>query len=242
MSPSLQSPYFANELAVHSELIGYSYSDEVDLRKQSFQSEMDKFTSIGRDLLNGNISSFRRLSRYYVHPSKYREYTREYMISQWRDHKTSIVHDSDLIGSHPSCPKYTADSDELKSFEIYFSHNCCTKYGPAHFDSAATTGGFDTVLHYEYPNISELFKARNRGVLEKWKTWNVTWCRVLAVETAPCDVFCYCDAGAWWNNSAVPSLEVASTVKYGVMMFSHTISNWGDPGMDSPNIKRGASP
>ena len=90
--------YFANEIALHTELIGYSYSDEIQVRKQNFNQEIQSFSTIGmhliciyllfihcliqsdhfelqgRDLLDGDIDSFKHLSRYYVHPNKYHQF------------------------------------------------------------------------------------------------------------------------------------------------------------------------
>eukprot|EP01084_Bolivina_argentea_P225501 381042_1 len=45
--------YFANELALHRERIGYSYANELQIRKKNFAAEMELFSTIGRDLLSG---------------------------------------------------------------------------------------------------------------------------------------------------------------------------------------------
>ena len=39
--------YFVNEIALHTELIGYSYSNELKIRKENFQNEIESFTKIG---------------------------------------------------------------------------------------------------------------------------------------------------------------------------------------------------
>eukprot|EP01083_Nonionella_stella_P153328 492546_1 len=192
--------YFANELALHPERIGHSYANELQLRKKNFATEMKLFSTIGRDLLSGNIKTFKHLSRYYVHPSKYHEYTREYMLSQWVTHHRNHLHKSDLIGAHPSCPKWNKNNhNNIATYEIHFSHNCCTKYGPAHRSTAKYTAGFDHVLHYQYHNISSPFKTVNKEIVESkrgaghwiWKAWVILHTMINVAD--PCDVICYCD-------------------------------------------------
>lgn len=41
-----------------------------------------------------------------------------------------------------------------------------------------------------------------------------------------CDIVCYCDTGAWWNNTAFPLWHYSSRVKYGIMTFNHLLSDW----------------
>eukprot|EP01083_Nonionella_stella_P221139 790401_1 len=172
--------YFANEIALHTELIGYSYANEIEIRKANFMSEMELFTTIGRDLLQGNTHKFKHLSRYYVHPSKYHEYTREYMLNKWINERKNHINPKDLIGAHPSCPKWDKNID-INTYEIHFSHKCCKKYGPAHKRTTKDTGNFDYVLHYEKHNISQIFKQKNEDIIEYWRgvgywLWTVFIC------------------------------------------------------------------
>merc|ERR1712130_293913 len=125
-------------------------------------------SKIGRDLLDGNLSTFRHLDRYYVHPSKYLEYTREYMLHKWINQSKNHIDPSDLIGAHPSCPKWSSTSN-IQTHETSFSHNCCKKYGPAHRSTAKMTGGFDHVYHYQYENVSDAFKQANKDIVEYWR-------------------------------------------------------------------------
>jgi len=232
--------YFANEIALHKERINNEYATKLDIRKQLFNDEIESFSEIGRDLLDGNLSSFRHLDRYYVHPSKYLEYTREYMLNKWINEKKNHIAKSDLIGAHPSCPKWTRNSN-IQTHEISFSHNCCTKYGPAHRRTAKETGGFDHVYHYTYDNVSAAFRETNKDIVEYWrgagywiwKPWIIL--NTMLNVANGCDVICYCDSGAWWNNSAIPLFELSTSIKYGVMMFAHTVSGWGES-EDSVNL------
>lgn len=185
--------------------------------------------------MDGNVNSFRHLSRYYAHPTIYSQYTREYMINKWvNEHKNHIL-PSDLIGAHPSCPIYDdSTTKQITKYEIYFTHKCCTKYGPAHERTAKDTGNFDYVLHYKYSNISESFKSINNDITTYWRGagyW--IWKPWIILNTMlnigkPCDIICYCDAGSWWNNTAKPLFELTTKIKYGIMVFTHLISQWGE--------------
>eukprot|EP01083_Nonionella_stella_P153329 492547_1 len=210
-------------------LMNYNYE------KKNFATEMKLFSTIGRDLLSGNIKTFKHLSRYYVHPSKYHEYTREYMINEWTTHHRNHVHKSDLIGAHPSCPKWNKNNhNNISTYEIHFTHNCCTRYGHAHRSTAKLTADFDHVLHYQYHNISSAFKTANKEIVESkrgaghwiWKAWIILHTMINVADT--CDVICYCDSGTWWNNTAHALFELASSITYGVMVFSHSVSHWGE--------------
>ena len=78
------------------------------------------------------------------------------------------------------------------------------------------------------------FKSLNREVVEYrrgagywiWKPWIIL--NTMLNVGGQCDVICYCDAGSWWNNTAEPLFELSSSVKYGVMVFSHLVSQWGE--------------
>ncbi len=63
------------------------------------------------------------------------------------------------------CPQWNDNNNDIKTYEIYFTHNCCTKYGPAHESTAKLIGNFDNVLHYKYSNISSSFKYLNNDII-----------------------------------------------------------------------------
>ena len=218
--------YFANELILHNELINYSYHNEMEIRNNNFKKELKLFSKIGNDVLNGDISSFHHLTRYYVHPYKYKEYSREYIINKWKN-KERHINKNDLIGSHPGCKNY--DLDSIKKYEVYFTHNCCWKNGPPHERTAIQIGGWDKVYHYTKANITQGFNHSVEHILKYWRGagyW--IWKPYIILNTLinianTCDIVCYCDAGAWWNNTAKPLWYWTSQTKYGVMMFNHGI-------------------
>jgi hypothetical protein len=149
--------YFANELALHPELINHSYAYDTQLRQANYESDLQTFTKIGRDLLKGNRSTFTHLSRYYTHPSKYKEFTREYLIQQWTKLHQSHIAARDLKFAHPNCPTFNHTNDSSNSmnrYTIYFTHNCCKVYGPAHHRTALEIGQWPNVLHYQLSNTA----------------------------------------------------------------------------------------
>jgi len=184
--------------------------------------------------LNGDKKSFKYHSRYYVHPLKWREFSREYIINQWK-HNKSHISMSDLQQGHPSCPSYYYDDvtnrNNITKYTIHFTHHCCSKTGPPHNRTAYKIGKWDHVLHYTMSNISSSFYSKNSNILQQkrgagfwlWKPWILL--HALIHKAKPCDAVCYCDTGAWWNNSAAPLWYWTTRSKYGIMVFNH-ITTW----------------
>ena len=164
--------YFANELSLHTELINHSYCDEIEQRKFNFEKELIEFEKISRDLLNGNIDSFQHLSRYYVHPSKYNEYKREYIVNKW-ENNVKHISENELIGGHPSCPIINNENDLIKNnintIELHFTHNCCKKTQPPHEQTAYDLGKWKTVYHYTMQNLTYDFYQANKHILTQRK-------------------------------------------------------------------------
>jgi len=144
--------------------------------------------------------------------------------------------------AHPSCPilKSAASTlsnenenlDKVKKMTTYFTHNCCKRTGPPHLRTAVEYGHFDQVFHYTMENITQEFQNNAKHILSAkrgagywlWKPWIIL--DTIVNRANDCDIVCYCDAVAWWNNTASPLWELASKISYGVLTFNHVLSGW----------------
>ena len=138
---------------------------------------------IDRDLpINlGDRSQFESKSRYYISPDRWKEYTREYMLTKWLAKTTYVNESRDFKQAHPKCPIITKENaDEFHKVTTYFTHKCCQRTGPPHNWTAYDYGQFDEVRHFGMSNISEAFHAKmDEQILGKgrgvgywlWKPW-----------------------------------------------------------------------
>eukprot|EP01084_Bolivina_argentea_P027339 50833_1 len=61
-------------------------------------------------------------------------------------------------------------------------------------------------------------------VLDTWKPYIILDTMVNIANI--CDIICYADTGTRWVYSAARLFELTSLIKYGVMVFMHSIVNW----------------
>eukprot|EP01084_Bolivina_argentea_P027342 50840_1 len=230
--------YSANDIALHPKYISYSYAKNWQIRQENFQQQTNEFVKLGKDLLYAKNNTFQHISKYYIHPSKYYQYTREYLLKQWVKYKQNHIHSTDLLGAHPSCPKWNLNGTSNPStYEIHFTHNCCNVSELIHRSSAIESAHFEHSLHYTYDNISSRFKKHNKHIIYNsrgqinrgagywiWKPYIILDTMVNIANI--CDIICYADTGTRWVYSAARLFELTSLIKYGVMVFMHSIGHW----------------